>query len=109
MQPKNQMAFLSALWLADINLRGAPLSLILVIRNMAENALSLLSMHNVYTPYNVGSVLRRLFSTEGYWIAFAVLMRSLRSTDAIPPQYLCYLPAVPNSLRSTEPTLCGVV
>ena len=42
------------------------------------------------TPYNVGSVLRRLFSTAEYWTASAVLMLSLCSTDAIPLQYWCY-------------------
>ena len=54
------------------------------------------------TPFNVGSVLRRLLSTAGYWTAYEVLMlsptvlNSLRSSDAIPPQYWCYPPAVLN-------------
>ena len=66
--------------------------------------------NTIFAPYNVGSVLRRLFSTAEYWTASAViLMLSLHSIDAIPhstdailPQYWCYPPAVLNSLRSTE-------
>ena len=58
---------------------------------------------SVTTPYNVGSVLQRLFSTAEYWTASAVLMLSLRSTDAIPPQYWCYPPTVLMlSPRSTD-------
>ena len=51
-------------------------------------------IRTINTPYNVGSVLRRLFSTAEYWTASAVLMLSLRSTDVIPPQYWCYASAV---------------
>ena len=53
------------------------------------------------TPYNVGSILRRLLSTARYWTASAVLMLSLRSTDAIPPQYGCY----PSTVRMVSPAV----
>ena len=91
---------------------------------IASTVLTLSShMYCSYPPqYWTASTVLMLFlcSTDAippqYWCyPPAVLMLFPRSTDAIPhsteqpPQYWCYPPHVLNSLRSTEPTLYGVM